>query len=44
MMREDCQVARSALVQEIESKRAALMWHTAPGCLWWNCAIFDFAL
>jgi hypothetical protein len=27
----DCQeVARSALVKEIESKRAALMWHTAP--------------
>jgi hypothetical protein len=43
-MREDRQeVARSALVKEIESKRAALMWRAAPGCLQWNCAIFDFA-
>jgi hypothetical protein len=44
MTREDCQeVARSALVKDIESKRAALMWHAAPGFLRWNCAIFDFA-
>jgi hypothetical protein len=43
-MREDHQeVARSALVKEIESKRAMLMWRTALGCLWWNCAIFNFA-
>jgi hypothetical protein len=30
-------------VKEIESKRAALMWHAALGFLRWNCAIFDFA-
>jgi hypothetical protein len=30
-------------VKEIESKRAVLMWHAAPGCLRWNCAIFNFA-
>jgi hypothetical protein len=37
------EVARSALVNEIESKRAALMWRAVPGFLWWNCAIFGFA-
>jgi hypothetical protein len=42
--REDCQeVARSALVKEIELKRAVLMWRAALGCLWWNYTIFDFA-
>jgi hypothetical protein len=42
--REDRQeVARSALVNEIESKMAVLMWRAAPGYLRWNCAIFDFA-
>jgi hypothetical protein len=31
---KDCQeVARSALVNGIESKRAALIWHAALGCL-----------
>jgi hypothetical protein len=36
-MHEDRQeVARSALVKEIESKRAALIWQAAPGCLQWN--------
>jgi hypothetical protein len=40
----NCQeVARSALVKEIELKRAALMWRAAPGFLRWNCTIFDFA-
>jgi hypothetical protein len=44
MTHEDRQeVARSALVKEIESKRAASMWRAAPGFLQWNCAIFDFA-
>jgi hypothetical protein len=33
------EVARSALVKEIESKRATLMWRAAPGFLQWNCAI-----
>jgi hypothetical protein len=42
--REDRQeVARFALVKEIELKRATLMWRAAPGCLQWNCTIFDFA-
>jgi hypothetical protein len=41
---EDCQeVARSALVNGIESKIAALIWRAAPGCLQWNCTIFGFA-
>jgi hypothetical protein len=43
-MREDRQeVARSALVKGMESKMATLIWHAAPGYLWWNCAIFGFA-
>jgi hypothetical protein len=37
------EVARSALVNGIESKMAALIWRAAPGCLQWNCAIFSFA-
>jgi hypothetical protein len=36
-------IARPALVKRMESKMAALIWHTVPGCLQWNCAIFDFA-
>jgi hypothetical protein len=44
MTHEDHQeVARSALVKGMESKMTALIWHVAPGCLWWNCTIFDFA-
>jgi hypothetical protein len=44
MTRDDRQeVARSALVKEIESKRAVLMWRAALGFLRWNCTIFDFA-
>jgi hypothetical protein len=44
MMHEDRQeVARSALVNAIELKMAALIWHAAPGYLRWNCAIFGFA-
>jgi hypothetical protein len=43
-MRKDRQeVARSALVKGMESKMAALICHTAPGYLQWNCAIFGFA-
>jgi hypothetical protein len=34
------EVARSALVKGIELKMAALIWHTVPGYLRWNCAIF----
>jgi hypothetical protein len=42
--REDRQeVARSALVNGIESKMAALIWRAALGYLRWNSAIFDFA-
>jgi hypothetical protein len=42
--REDCQeVARSALVNGIESKMAALIWRAALGYLKWNSAIFGFA-
>jgi hypothetical protein len=42
-MRNDHQeVARFALVKEIELKRATLMWRTTLGFLWWNCAIFNF--
>jgi hypothetical protein len=37
------EVARSTLVNGIESKMAALIWHAVPGYLRWNCAIFDFA-
>jgi hypothetical protein len=37
------EVTRSALVKGMESKMAALIWRAAPGCLQWNCAIFDFA-
>jgi hypothetical protein len=37
------EVAKSALVNGIESKMAALIWRAAPGCLRWNCVIFDFA-
>jgi hypothetical protein len=37
------EVARSALVNGIESKMAALIWRAAPGYLRWNSAIFDFA-
>jgi hypothetical protein len=38
--REDRQeVARSALVNGMESKMATLMWRAAPGCLQWNCTI-----
>jgi hypothetical protein len=37
------EVARSALVKEIESKRAALIWRAVLGYLRWNCAIFGFA-
>jgi hypothetical protein len=45
MMHKDHQeVARSALVEGIELKRAALIWHAAPGYyLQWDCAIFGFA-
>jgi hypothetical protein len=40
MMHKNCQeVARSTLVKGIESKMAALIWHTVPG----YCAIFGFA-
>jgi hypothetical protein len=42
--REDRQeVARSTLVNRMELKMATLIWRAAPGCLRWNCAIFDFA-
>jgi hypothetical protein len=37
------EVARSTLVKGMESKMAALIWRAVPGCLQWNCAIFDFA-
>jgi hypothetical protein len=37
------EVARSALVKGIELKMAAMIWRTALGYLWCNCAIFDFA-
>jgi hypothetical protein len=37
------EVARSALVNGIESKMAALIWRAAPGYLRWNSAIFGFA-
>jgi hypothetical protein len=43
-MHEDRQeVARSALVKGIESKVAVLICRAAPGCLWWDSAIFGFA-
>jgi hypothetical protein len=43
-MHEDCQeVARSAVVKVMESKRTVLIWHAALGCFQWNCAIFGFA-
>jgi hypothetical protein len=42
--REDRQeVARSALVNGMESKMATLIWHAAPGYLRGNSAIFGFA-
>jgi hypothetical protein len=44
MTRKDHQeVAGSTLVKGIELKMAALIWHAAPGYLWWNCTIFGFA-
>jgi hypothetical protein len=37
------EVARSALVNGMESKMAVLIWWAVPGCLRGNCTIFDFA-
>jgi hypothetical protein len=37
------EVARSTPVRGMELKMATLIRRAVPGCLQWNCVIFDFA-